>query len=118
VNISIVIFITLVAALLGSFSQLSYKKGLPNRLEKITHILRLFRNKYILAGGGGYLISLVIYLYALSKAPLSIVYPVFASTFIFVPVLAAISLKEKLNAQRAFGIGLIFIGIIVVALTG
>ncbi len=116
-NISIVIFITLVAAILASFSQLSYKKGLSSRLEKLTHIVKAIKNRYVLLGGFGYIMSLVIYLYALSKAQLSIVYPIFASTFIFVPILSATLLKEKMNAQRVFGITLIFIGILVVALT-
>jgi uncharacterized membrane protein len=46
-----------------------------------------------------------------------VVYPTFASTFIFVALLSAVMLKERISALRAAGIVAIFIGISLVAVT-
>ena len=64
-----------------------------------------------------YFVSLVIYLYALSNAQLSIVYPTFASTFIFVTLLSVVALKEKVTGKRAAGILMVFFGIVIIALS-
>lgn len=116
-NIYAVILITLVAALIASLSQTLYKKSLTKRINGLGEILRTFTRKPIMLGLGGYLASLIVYLYALDKAPLSIVYPTFASTFIFVTVLSIFVLKEKINLRRVAGMSLIFIGIVIIAFT-
>ncbi|MCL5430414.1 MAG: EamA family transporter [Candidatus Marsarchaeota archaeon] len=115
--IYLVIFITLIAAVITSFSQLLYKKGLKNKIEKMTHVLRLLRNKWIIAGLFCIVLSLAIYLYALSQAPLSVVYPIFASTFIFVPIISVFVLKEKMTTMRVIGMLVVVIGIMVIAAT-
>jgi undecaprenyl phosphate-alpha-L-ara4N flippase subunit ArnE len=65
----------------------------------------------------GYLASLLIYLYVLSTSELSVAFPIFASAFIFVTLLSALMLKEKITLKRAAGILVIFLGIVVVALS-
>lgn len=116
-NIYLVIFITLVASLIASFGQLLYKKGLKTRHETISHTLKAIKDRNILMGVGAYFVSLVVYLYALSSAPLSVVYPTFASTFIFVTLISAVMLKEKISAVRALGVLVIFIGIAIIAVS-
>ncbi len=116
-DIYLVILITLVAALIASFSQTLYKKSMTKKIEGAREMLRTFIRKPILIGFAGYAFSLVIYLYALAKAPLSIVYPIFASTFIFVTILSVFVLKEKINSKRIAGMVLIFFGIVIIALT-
>ena len=117
-NIYLVIFITLVAALIASLSQTLYKKSMPRRLEGLRDIVMNFLRKPILIGLGGYAVSLVVYLYALSQnAPLSVVYPTFASTFIFITILSAFVLREKIGTRRILGMLIIFIGIFMIALT-
>ena len=76
-------------------------------------------NKTILLGLVGYAVSFVIYIGVLSVkgSQLSIVFPIFASSFIFVTILSSIFLKEKITAIRVLGILLIFFGITMVALT-
>ncbi len=118
ISIYLVIFITLVAALIASFSQILFKKNLQSGAYSIRGIVRLMlTNKKILAGLAGYILSLVIYLFALSHAPLSVVYPLFASTFIFIALLSSVILKEHLSAVRLVGIGAVFVGVVVIALT-
>lgn len=116
-NIYVVIFITLVAALIASFGQLLYKKGVPNRIEKVHHVVKSFKNKYIIGGVIVYLISLAVYLYALQYAPLSVVYPTFASTFIFIALLSVLVLKEKPSLMRVVGTLVVFLGIVIVSLS-
>ena len=116
-SIYVVIFITLVAALVASASQLLYKKGLKKEIGGMHDLLALARNKTVVAGGVGYISSLAIYLYAISQAPLSIVYPTFASSFIFVTLISVAVLKEKVGAMRIAGVALIFIGIGIIAIT-
>lgn len=116
-NIYLVIFITLLAALIASFGQLLYKKGVPKRIEKIRHVHSILKNRYIWLGGAAYLVSLAIYLYALQYAPLSVAYPVFASSFIFIALVSALVLKERLSYLRMLGILLVFAGIVVVSST-
>ncbi|MGD0729278.1 MAG: EamA family transporter [Candidatus Micrarchaeaceae archaeon] len=116
-NIYLVIFLTLIAALISSFSQLLFKKGIKKRLDSVYEILGLLLNKTVLIGLCGYLASFLIYLYVLSTSQLSIVFPIFASSFIFVTIISAVTLKEKVTLIRVVGVLLIFFGITMVALT-
>lgn len=115
--IYLVVFITLIAALIAAASQLLYKKGLKVKLDSFRHVIGAFKDRNMLLGFSGYLVSLVIYLYALANAPLSFVYPTFASTFIFVTLISHFVLKEKITTVRALGVLLIFVGIAIVATT-
>ncbi len=116
-NIYLVIFITLLAALIASFSQTLYKKAMTRQLDGIRDVLRIATKKPVLLGLGGYVVSLVVYLFALSKAPLSVVYPTFASTFIFITIMSVLILKERVGTRRILGMAVIFIGILIVAVT-
>ena len=116
-SIYLVILITLVAALVASAAQLMYKKGLTKRLGSVRDIVLAFRSKWILLGFAGYMLSLVIYLYALAHADLSIVYPTFASVFIFVMLISVFALMERMSPARALGVLAIFAGIAIVAYT-
>jgi drug/metabolite transporter (DMT)-like permease len=116
-GIDLVIFITLIAALITSFSQFMYKKGIKKRLNSLREVIQLFENRRILVGLAGYFLGLAVYLIALSQAPLSIVYPTFASTFIFITIISFALLKEKVHLLRVAGVLVIFFGIFLVSLT-
>lgn len=117
VTIYVAVTLTLIASLLSSYCQMLFKKGLNKKLNSVFEILRSLTNKYIILGLAGYLVSFILYLIALSSSQLSIVVPIFASSFIFVTLLSAYSLKEKISFIRVVGILLIFFGIVFVALT-
>ncbi len=116
-NIYLVILLTLIAAVFTSFSQLLFKKGLSKRLDSIKDVILTIANRYIFIGLCGYVVSFLLYLYALSGSQLSVVFPIFASSFIFVTIISAVTLKERISAVRALGIIMIFIGITIVAVT-
>lgn len=115
-NIYEVILLTLFAALVSSFAQLEFKKSV-GRISTLRHVAALASNKGVWIGVVGYVASLAIYLFALSGSGLSFVYPLFASSFIFVTLLSALVLKEKVTPLRITGILIIFIGISIVALS-
>ena len=118
-SIYLVIFITLVAALIASFSQIVFKRSMDNRIDGIRDFFTLLKKRDVILGFAGYLVSLIIYLYALSgkNAPLSIVYPTFASTFIFISIISYFYLNEKFGAKRIIGILLVFAGIFIIAIS-
>ncbi len=113
-DIYLVILITLVAALIASLAQLLFKRGLTKKLGSISDFIALLRNRNIMVGIVGYFASLAIYLYALGNGPLSFVYPIFASTFIFVFLVSTFMLHEKFSVRRASGVLLVFLGILIV----
>lgn len=116
-DIYLVIIITLVAALIASLSQLLFKRSMTGRISGIRGLLALAKRKGAVLGVLGYLAAFGIYLFALDNAPLSFVYPMFASTFVFVFLLSVFSLHERFDGRRAAGIALILIGIAVVSTT-
>lgn len=111
-----IVVLTLAAAFIASISQLLFKRGIHGSMTMKSVIRSIFKPG-VLIGLFGYFISLVIYLYALSKGELSLVYPIFASSFIFTTLLSALVLKEKITAYRAIGVALVFIGITIIAIS-
>jgi drug/metabolite transporter (DMT)-like permease len=111
-----VIFLTLLAALVTSFAQFLFKKSVT-KIDSIRHLLLLVKNKGVMLGLACYAIGFVIYITALSGGELSIVFPIFASSFIFVTIISAVTLKEKITMMRAAGVLLVFIGITIVAIS-
>ena len=115
--IYLVIFITLVAAFIAALAQLVFKKEMLEPIRGMHGFIKLLKRPKVIMGFGGYLLSLVVYLYALGKAPLSLVYPLFASTFIFIFIISVLFLKEKPGLKRAAGIALVFLGIVIIAVS-
>ncbi len=111
-----VIFLTLLAALVSSFAQLMFKRSVK-KIDSLAHLVGLLRNKGVLLGLLGYFIGFLIYITALSGGALSIVFPIFASSFIFVTLISATVLKERITLIRAAGVLLVFVGITIVAIS-
>lgn len=117
-SIYIIIFLTLLAAAIVSVSQITFKKAVGNKQLSIVGVFRLaLKSKKIWVGTAGYVIGLVVYLYVLSKAPLSVVYPLFASSFIFVLALSGFVLKEHVSSRRLIGVVVVVFGIVLIALS-
>ncbi len=113
-----IIGITLVAAMIAAVAQYLYKRGVKQFSFSIGEIMDVFKNRSILFGGVLYTLSLLVYLYALDNAPLiSFVYPVFASTFVFVLLISRLVFHERVNLHRIAGIAFIIVGIVVISLT-
>ncbi len=112
-----ILILTLIAALIAAFSQYIFKRSLPKFKMNLKGILSLFKYPWLITAGLMYVVSLIIYLFALKSGELSFVYPAFASTFIFVLLIAKFSLKEHMSANQIVGLLLVFIGIFLVTMT-
>ena len=117
VNIYSIVFITLVAAFIGAVAQLFFKQGLKRKLNGTRDILGLLKNKMVIVGGVFSVVSLSVYIFALSKAPLSVVYPFYSSIFVFVVLISAAVLKEKFTMMRVAGVLLVILGILLLSLS-
>ena len=69
----------------------------------------------IIAGLGCYGISVVVWILALSRAPVSIAYPMLSIGYVVNAFAAYYLFGESLGAQKLLGIGFILIGIYLVA---
>ncbi len=113
-----IIGITLVSALVAAAAQYMYKRGIQAFALNMREIIDVFKKRDILIGGVLYVLSLFIYLFALDNAPLiSFVYPVFASTFVFVLLISKFVFHERVNLHRVAGMAFIIAGIAVISLT-
>ena len=100
--------LVLLASLVGSFGPILLKKG----SDDFTFNIRKFiRNKPLIGGIFFYGMSTVIFLPALRGGELSILYPLVATSYIWVSLLSVKFLNEKMNTFKWFGITLIIVGV-------
>jgi multidrug transporter EmrE-like cation transporter len=66
-------------------------------------------------GGASYALSIVIWLLALSRLPVSVAYPMLSIGYIVNAIAARLWLGEDLGAVRLVGIGIIIVGVFVLA---
>ena len=100
-----------VAVILGTAAQLLLKAG-----TNATPVgLGLALEPRILAGAACYAVSLVVWILALSKTPVSVAYPMVSLGFALNAVLAWWLLGEDLGALKLTGIGFIIVGVVLVA---
>ena len=99
------------AVLLGTGAQLLLKAG--TNATPVGFALAL--DPRILGGIACYAVSLVAWILALSRIPVSVAYPMVSLGFALNALLAWWLLGEALNVQRIAGIAVIMVGVILVA---
>lgn len=77
--------------------------------------LKLAFQPYIMSGVACYVVSLVVWIMALSRVPVSIAYPMLSIGYVINAFVAWQWFGEPLSAQKLLGIGFIVIGVYVVA---
>jgi len=77
--------------------------------------LKFAAQPYMLAGLSCYAVSLVLWVMALSRVPVSIAYPMLSLGYILNAAAAHWWLGEPITLARAAGIGLIVLGVLIVA---
>ena len=75
-----------------------------------------FVNPWIAGGLFCYGISAALWIVALSKAPLSLVYPYTAVTFVLVYLSGSLLFRETLAIQSVAGVGLVLLGLLLINL--
>ena len=76
--------------------------------------MQLAFQPFILGGMACYAISLVIWIMALSRVPVSIAYPMLAIGYLINALVAWQWLGEALSAQKLLGISFIIIGVVLI----
>ena len=108
--------------LLNTFAQLLLKKGADavgrfdfSIASLLDATLSYSVDPYVLGGLACYVVSVVVWLAALSRVEVSVAYPMLSLGFALNAVLAWWLLGEAVTAQRLAGIAIIIVGVTVVA---
>ena len=112
----------LAGVLLNAGAQLLLKAG-TNRVGEFAFTLdnvapigaRLIANPPILAGLGCYVVSVVVWILALSRVPVSVAYPMLSLGYVVYAFAAWMLFGESLAMQKLVGIGFIIVGVFLVA---
>ncbi|MBW3014182.1 EamA family transporter [Candidatus Woesearchaeota archaeon] len=102
------IIIALVCAFVASFAQLLFKKGSEDMTIKLWQLLK---SKNLVIGVIIYIIVTLFGLVAYHYGDLSVIYPLIATSFIWVALLSKKYLNENINIWKWLGIASIIIGI-------
>lgn len=78
---------------------------------------QIILNPFIWVGFIGFVGGTVFWLGVISRAPLSLAYPILALSYFVVVVEAWLILNEPLTWQLLFGVAIIFVGVVVVGLS-
>ena len=114
--------LVLAGVLLNAAAQLLLKAG-TNRigefafsLENVVPIgLKVAASPFVLGGLGCYAVSVVVWILALSRVPVSVAYPMLSIGDIVNAAAAWLLFGESLGAQKLVGIGFIIVGVWLVA---
>ncbi len=102
------ILVVAVCAIIGAIGQLFFKIG--SSTVSMDIISWIFNTK-IIAGFVLYAVSSIFFIFALKHGSLSVLYPIIATSYIWVALLAMIFLGETMTFGRWGGIGLILLGV-------
>lgn len=112
----------MLGVLLNAIAQLLLKAG-TNRVGEFAFSIdnlvpigmKLALNPPILAGLGCYAVSVVVWVLALSRVPVSVAYPMLSIGYVVNAFAAWMLFGESLAAQKLIGIGFIIVGVFLVA---
>ncbi len=114
--------LVLAGVLLNAAAQLLLKAG-TNRIGEFAFSLenivpvgaRVATSPFVIGGLACYAVSVVVWILALSRVPVSIAYPMLSIGYIVNAVAAWFLFGESLAAQKLVGIGFIVVGVWLVA---
>ena len=112
-NLITSILIVIVSCVFGAYAAILMKKG-ADRLK--LNLKSLLRNRNLIIGILIYGIGTVVYIIALKGAPLSILYPLVSTTYIWTALLSQKLLGEKMNRSKWAGIVCIILGVSLIGL--
>jgi len=105
-NLWMAVFIVFLNNALGASAALFVKQGTKKGLTNFDVLNGLFL----------YGASAIVFVMALKYAPVSVLYPVTAGTWIWSIIFAGFFLKEKISLKKSFGILLVLSGIVLIAI--
>ncbi len=111
-SLLIPVLVIIFATLIGSIGALYLKKSANNFNLTLDGTIK---NKNLLIGVLFYGLSSVFFIITLKFGPLSILYPVVATSYIWVALLSAKFLNERINLFKLLGILFIILGVVLIA---
>ena len=119
---SLTFSLVLAGVLLNAAAQLLLKAG-TNRvgefafsLDNVVPVgLKIASSPFILGGMACYVVSLAVWILALSRVPVSVAYPMLSIGYVVNALAAWMLFGESLGAQKLVGIGFIIVGVWLVA---
>ena len=119
---TIVFILILTGVLLNAAAQLLLKAGtnaighFDFQLDNVIPIgMKIAGEPFIIGGMACYAVSVVVWIMALSRVPVSIAYPMLSIGYVVNAVIAHYWFGEVLVLQKLLGIGFIIIGLLLVA---
>jgi multidrug transporter EmrE-like cation transporter len=109
------------SVLLNALAQILLKAGMKNfsNIDLKNNIIQTFLsislNPYIISGFISYGISIILWLWVLSKVDVSLAYPFQALGYIVVTILAWLIFQENVNMTRIIALIFITLGLIILA---
>jgi len=107
-----ILLLTALSAFIGSIGQLEFKRGADNLQFDIKLLLT---NYHLIIAIAVYCVSTVLYVYALNKENLSILYPIVATSYIWTLMFSKIFLKEPIGLTSWTGVFFILLGVTLIA---
>jgi uncharacterized membrane protein len=112
-----IIFLTLFNVLLMALGQLLWKHGMRTfEIIGLSDLVRAVFSPFIILGLAVYALSMLLWLFILSKAELNYVYPIQSLSFVIVVVVSSILFAESLPVNRIIGVLFICFGAFLVSI--
>ncbi|MBT4446756.1 hypothetical protein HOA92_05070 [archaeon] len=113
------IVLALITTAIVSIAQILLKLGSEKfNITSVQGILSQFTNYHLIIGGFLYVGGAVLLIMAFRYGELSVVYPIMASSYIFVTLLSAKYLGEIITGPKVAGLIMIFIGVLFIGNSG
>ena len=105
--------VVLSACFIGSFGPIMLKKATGDLYLKIKDLIK---NYYLIFGFSFYALGTILFIPALKGGELSVLYPLVATTYIWVSLWSIKFLNEKMNRNKWLGVFLVIIGVIFIGM--
>ena len=117
-NTYILILMMILSTFIGALGSMFLKKGSDRFVIKLSYkgIADIIKNWHIMLGIALFVFSTVFFIFLLRTERLSLLYPMTSLGYIFIVFLSVFILKEKMNAYKIIGIGMIILGVVLVTL--
>ena len=98
--------------------QLSFKVGSGRAEASPSFVRGVLGQPLIWIGVGLWVVESIAWVLVLQKSPLSMAYPVMTLSYATVPLAGLVLLRERMSRRQMLGAGLIFGGVLLVAVSG
>jgi drug/metabolite transporter (DMT)-like permease len=107
-----ILSILIAGTILAAIGQVAFKVGATGRDSLLS-----FLNGWIAFGLTTYALGTILWIFALSKVNLTLVYPFTALTFVLVYAAGVLLLGESTSPKQLFGVGLVLLGLYLITST-